>query len=291
MVPNTAVEHSHIHGHTRHIAIPTASTSASLSIKVVDFGFACYFNPGQRSLKDCCGTPNFIAPEILNYGFFKNSPEGYDEKCDIWSTGVSFCNPMLYHSLAGPLAPRSQGPGHSLVATLTGRWTSSHSHSALTTHPWPISRESKTSLKYGHGETKPHGTATREMETLGGLHLRSVCRSAFRSTVHLLSLFTGVLAYILLCGYPPFHADSRPKMFRKVAEAKYTFHKGTVWDNISQEAKDFVTYMLTPDPNKRPSAAECLQVCAAVSFGAALPTPLSPCSCRIRRRPLDGAWA
>jgi len=131
------------------------ATSLLTNIKVVDFGFACYFNPGQRSLKDCCGTPNFIAPEILNYGFFKNSPEGYDEKCDIWSTGV--------------------------------------------------------------------------------------------------------LAYILLCGYPPFHADSRAKMFRKVAEAKYTFHKGTVWDNISQEAKDFVTYMLTPDPNKRPSAAECLQ--------------------------------
>eukprot|EP00906_Rhabdomonas_costata_P027573 RCo039131 len=125
------------------------------NVKLVDFGFAIHCPPGTSNLKECCGTPNFIAPEILSFGYFKSTSEGYNEKCDMWSTGV--------------------------------------------------------------------------------------------------------LAYILLCGYPPFHAASRTQMFRKICSGEFLFHANTVWDNISPEAKDFVKKLMNKNPKDRLSAAQALE--------------------------------
>jgi len=49
------------------------------TIKITDFSLAEYINP-QKKLNIGCGTPGFIAPEILN-------GENYDEKADIYSLG------------------------------------------------------------------------------------------------------------------------------------------------------------------------------------------------------------
>jgi len=128
------------------------------NVKLVDFGFAAQFR--DKPFSDCLGTPNFIAPEVLQYGLFKEIPEGYDEKADMWSTGV--------------------------------------------------------------------------------------------------------LAYILLCGYPPFHDQSRTELFKKICHGRFVFHAGTatrasVWDKISQSAKHFVTQLLQKDPKMRFSPAQALE--------------------------------
>ena len=36
-------------------------------------------------------------------------------------------------------------------------------------------------------------------------------------------------------------------------------YKNPVWQNISDEAKDFISYLLTYDSNKRPTAKQALQ--------------------------------
>ena len=61
------------------------SKDASWKLKIVDFGFAekC---TGDTLVK-CCGTPLYIAPEVLNAGLFKTGPP-YGVKADIWSAGV-----------------------------------------------------------------------------------------------------------------------------------------------------------------------------------------------------------
>lgn len=52
----------------------------NLNIKLSDFGFATYYKAGQgESLQ--CGSPLYMAPEIIK-------SEDYNEKVDIWSTGV-----------------------------------------------------------------------------------------------------------------------------------------------------------------------------------------------------------
>lgn len=59
----------------------------SLSIKVADFGSSCFLDKG-RKLTGCFGSAYYVAPEVLS-GL-------YNEKCDIWSSGV-----ILYVLLTG----------------------------------------------------------------------------------------------------------------------------------------------------------------------------------------------
>ncbi|ETV96076.1 CAMK/CAMK1 protein kinase, variant [Aphanomyces invadans] len=69
----------------------------------------------------------------------------------------------------------------------------------------------------------------------------------------------GVITYILLCGYPPFHNDNRNALFQQVKKGAFEFHS-PYWDNISEAAKDFIRLMLTVDPNVRPTAKTLLKL-------------------------------
>lgn len=64
-------------------------------IKLVDFGFAEKCGVGQESLTKCCGTPLYIAPEVLRAGLYKTGPP-YGVGADMWSIGV-----ILYILLCG----------------------------------------------------------------------------------------------------------------------------------------------------------------------------------------------
>lgn len=72
----------------------------------------------------------------------------------------------------------------------------------------------------------------------------------------------GVITYIMLCGYPPFHGDSDDDILKKIQSGKFQFEGPSyakIWTKISSEAKDMISKMLTLDHNKRPSALEILQ--------------------------------
>ena len=51
----------------------------NLNIKVTDFGFACFYKPGETN--EVLGSPLYMAPEIV-------AEQAYNQKVDIWSTGV-----------------------------------------------------------------------------------------------------------------------------------------------------------------------------------------------------------
>ncbi|CAK87783.1 unnamed protein product (macronuclear) [Paramecium tetraurelia] len=55
------------------------------SLKIIDFGLATYQQPLQKL--SVCGTPGYIAPEILKHS---NNEEYFTQKCDIFSAGVIF---------------------------------------------------------------------------------------------------------------------------------------------------------------------------------------------------------
>lgn len=112
------------------------------NIKLADFGFAT--KTEGRSLNQICGTPDYVAPEIVDH-------QKYGVECDIWSAGV--------------------------------------------------------------------------------------------------------IAYILLGGYPPFQArdDDRDELFRVIKKGKYKFHD-EYWKDISADAKDLISKMLAREPDDRPSA-------------------------------------
>lgn len=54
---------------------------SKLQVKIIDFGFSSYSKIGNVDLSTCCGTIDFIAPEVFD-GL------RYSNKCDIWSIGV-----------------------------------------------------------------------------------------------------------------------------------------------------------------------------------------------------------
>lgn len=56
------------------------------TLKIVDFGLATEKNV-DKYLFPKCGTPGYVAPEILN---LKNKSEKYSEACDVFSCGVIF---------------------------------------------------------------------------------------------------------------------------------------------------------------------------------------------------------
>lgn len=64
-----------------------ADDSEDSKLKLIDFGFSKIFSPGQP-MTAMHGTVYYVAPEVLD--------GHYDEKCDIWSTGV-----IIYMLLSG----------------------------------------------------------------------------------------------------------------------------------------------------------------------------------------------
>lgn len=67
----------------------------------------------------------------------------------------------------------------------------------------------------------------------------------------------GVILYILLCGFPPFYADSDAEMFEFIKQARFDFPQ-PYWTNISPAAKDLVCKLLEKDPEKRYTTTEVL---------------------------------
>ena len=78
-------------------------------LKIVDFGTSRNFD-SKKKMKNCHGTPYYIAPEVLN--------ESYNEKCDVWSCGV-----ILYILLSGVPPFNGAHDDEILDSVMKGKYT------------------------------------------------------------------------------------------------------------------------------------------------------------------------
>ncbi|KAJ7560118.1 hypothetical protein O6H91_04G114200 [Diphasiastrum complanatum] len=68
----------------------------------------------------------------------------------------------------------------------------------------------------------------------------------------------GVILYILLCGVPPFWAETEQGIFDAVLRGQVDF-TSDLWPSISTSAKDLLRKILTQDPKQRLTAEEVLK--------------------------------
>lgn len=90
-----AVEYMHQHCVIhRDLKLGNVMIDSSGNMKIGDFGFATVLRTYDEKKRTMCGTPNYIAPEILT----ANQPHhtGYSFEADIWSLGV-----ILYTLVVG----------------------------------------------------------------------------------------------------------------------------------------------------------------------------------------------
>ena len=67
----------------------------------------------------------------------------------------------------------------------------------------------------------------------------------------------GVILYILLGGYPPFHDEDQVELFKRIKAGVYEFH-AEYWDGVSSEAKDLISKLLVVNPLDRLTAEQAL---------------------------------
>jgi calcium-dependent protein kinase len=70
----------------------------------------------------------------------------------------------------------------------------------------------------------------------------------------------GVITYLLISGETPFgglDGENLAIVRKQIMAAKVQFSPDIVWNHVSNDAKNFVKLLLTPNPLQRPSAKEC----------------------------------
>ena len=60
----------------------------------------------------------------------------------------------------------------------------------------------------------------------------------------------GVITYTLLCGYSPFRSENLQDLIDECSSAQVVFHE-RYWKDVSDDAKDFINHLLSPEPEKR----------------------------------------
>lgn len=99
----TQVLHAVAHMHARDIVhrdlklenILLSDDGDRPTVKLIDFGLA-RFKPEGQTMRTVCGSPLYIAPEILELETSKDENEFYSPACDMWSVGV-----ILFALLSG----------------------------------------------------------------------------------------------------------------------------------------------------------------------------------------------
>jgi len=70
----------------------------------------------------------------------------------------------------------------------------------------------------------------------------------------------GVISYILLCGYPPFYDENDANLFAQILKGEFEFDS-PYWDDISEEAKDFIRSLMCVNVDHRLTCEAALEHC------------------------------
>eukprot|EP00968_Pinguiococcus_pyrenoidosus_P000726 scaffold47_cov258-Pinguiococcus_pyrenoidosus.AAC.53 len=122
-----------------------------------------------------------------------------------------------------------------------------------------VGPESQAAVKiadFGFAKRLEGGKVTDKCGTPGYVAPEVIKQDPYGVSADVWSL--GVIIYILLCGYPPFHHSKMNKLFQLICRGQYRFYEED-WNPISDEAKDLIRRMLTVDVSKRITSRQALK--------------------------------
>lgn len=84
-----------------------------------------------------------------------------------------------------------------------------------------------------------------------------LCQTGYGLEVDMWAI--GVISFILLCGFPPFHSHDRcqSELFECIKTGEYEFLR-PYWDDVSLHAKDLIEHLLLVDKEQRYKASQVL---------------------------------
>jgi serine/threonine protein kinase len=104
--------------------------------------------------------------------------------------------------------------------------------------------------------TKVEGLSlTTQLGTPGYIAPEILSKKPYGKPVDLWSF--GVILYILLGGYPPFHDENQKRLFNKIRNGDFQFHP-EYWGGVSEEAKNLIRGLLTVDMKQRLTVDQAL---------------------------------
>ncbi|KAI9293298.1 putative calmodulin-dependent protein kinase type 1 [Neoconidiobolus thromboides FSU 785] len=68
----------------------------------------------------------------------------------------------------------------------------------------------------------------------------------------------GVIAYFLLCGYPPFDQSDETVEVQDILNGNFSFEPERYWEDVSETARDFIRNLLVVQPEGRLTAEQAL---------------------------------
>ncbi|KAH3816816.1 hypothetical protein DPMN_118339 [Dreissena polymorpha] len=101
---------------------------------------------------------------------------------------------------------------------------------------------------FGLSKIEDSGTMATACGTPGYVAPEVLAQQPYGKEVDCWSI--GVIAYILLCGYPPFYDENDAALFQQILKAEFEFDS-PYWDDISESAKEFIRNLMCKDPKKR----------------------------------------
>ncbi|KAK3066306.1 hypothetical protein LTS18_001831, partial [Coniosporium uncinatum] len=69
----------------------------------------------------------------------------------------------------------------------------------------------------------------------------------------------GVITYTLLCGYSPFRSENLGDLIEECKDSRNPVFHPRYWNEVSDDAKDFIKCLLKPDPRQRPTSSQALK--------------------------------
>nr|XP_027199848.1 calcium/calmodulin-dependent protein kinase type 1-like [Dermatophagoides pteronyssinus] len=118
------------------------------------------------------------------------------------------------------------------------------------------SEDSKIMISdFGLSKMEESGVMATACGTPGYVAPEVLAQKPYGKSVDVWSI--GVIAYILLCGYPPFYDENDANLFAQILKGDFEFDS-PYWDDISDSAKDFIRHLICVDVSKRYTCKDAL---------------------------------